>query len=209
MRVKSNRQMSPEWLEHLVGVAREVFEERGVGNATIDQVASRAGVSKASIYRQFDNKEDLFAAVALHVSKQLSAELGRFELDFDDPAASLFAAALSIRKAHLATREFVRLIIAEMERHPEICARARDSLGSSMFQRLYSYFEALHRRQQMSYGDTDSATRLFSLIAMGGFRPLIGGLASVEEETARIQSELQIFIRGCGIGGAGAAAAGA
>ncbi len=207
--MKSNRQMSTEWLEHLVRVAREVFEERGVGNATIDQVASRAGVSKASIYRQFDNKEDLFAAVALHVSGQLSAELGRFELEFDDPGASLFQAALSIRRAHLATREFVRLIIAEMERHPDICARARDSLGGSMFERLYIYFEALHQRGQMNYGDIDSATRLFSLIAMGGFRPLIGGMGSLEEETARIQSELQIFIRGCGIGAAVGVNAGA
>jgi len=197
--MKANRKMSSDWLEHLIAVAREVFEESGVGNATIDQIASRAGVSKASIYKQFSNKEDLFAAVALRVSDQLSEELGRFGLDFDDPTASLCEAAKSIRRAHLATREFVRLIIAEMPRHTEICTRARDTLGRSMFERLYAYFQALHQRQQMNYADIDSATRLFALIAMGGFRPLTGDVGSVKEEEARISRELQIFVRGCGI----------
>lgn len=197
--MKAIKRMPPERLAHLIRMAREVFEEEGVGHATIDQIANRAGISKATIYREFSNKEDLFRAVILHVSDELSGQLGRFALDLEDPASSLLLAARTIRSAHLETLEIVRLIIAEMPRHHDICVRARDSLGQSLFERLYEYFELLRERQQMAYEDTDSATRLFSMIAMGGFRPLTDALASPKEEEMRIYRELQIFIRGCGI----------
>ncbi|MCU1593631.1 MAG: TetR/AcrR family transcriptional regulator [Frankiales bacterium] len=49
--------------EKVLAAAREVFAERGLG-AGIDEVASRAGVGKATVYRCWATKEDLVAAVA-------------------------------------------------------------------------------------------------------------------------------------------------
>lgn len=48
---------------HLVAVGRAVFLESGYGRATMDEVATRARVSKKTLYRFFANKLDLFAAV--------------------------------------------------------------------------------------------------------------------------------------------------
>ncbi|MFV8816141.1 TetR/AcrR family transcriptional regulator [Haliea sp. E17] len=197
--MKANRQMAPDRLAHLIAVARLVFEEEGVGKATIDTIAQRAGISKATIYRQFDNKEVLFGEVVLHVSEDMSAELARFDLGFDDPAGVLLQAAKSIRSVHLSIREIVRLIIAEMPRHEEICAQARDALSRSMFERLQQYFAALLQRGQMDYADVDSATRLFTLIAMGGFRPLLGDTGMGRDDEERLFREVQVFLTGCGI----------
>jgi AcrR family transcriptional regulator len=49
----------------IVEAAGEVFRERGFGGATISAVAGRFGGSKATIYRYFSSKEDLFVA-AMH-----------------------------------------------------------------------------------------------------------------------------------------------
>ena len=47
----------------LLQAALEVFVERGFASTRLDDVASRAGVSKGTLYLYFDNKEELFKAV--------------------------------------------------------------------------------------------------------------------------------------------------
>lgn len=49
-------------------VAKEVFAERGYQQATLEEIAQRAGMSKATIYLYDKNKDDLF----LHVVEKLA-----------------------------------------------------------------------------------------------------------------------------------------
>ena len=51
--------------DRIVVAARDVFVERGL-DATIGEIATRAGVGKATIYRNFPTRSDLLAATALH-----------------------------------------------------------------------------------------------------------------------------------------------
>jgi AcrR family transcriptional regulator len=44
----------------LLTAAREVFQEVGFDQASMDMIAARAGSSKATLYRYFDSKETLF-----------------------------------------------------------------------------------------------------------------------------------------------------
>src|ERR671923_910644 len=48
-------------------VAKAVFAERGYQQATLEEIAQRAGMSKATIYLSYKNKDDLF----LHVVEEL------------------------------------------------------------------------------------------------------------------------------------------
>ena len=50
-------------------VAKAVFAERGYQQATLEEIAQRAGMSKATIYLYYKNKDDLF----LHVVEDLVA----------------------------------------------------------------------------------------------------------------------------------------
>lgn len=47
----------------LLNAAAEVFAERGFRDASIDEVASRAGYSKGAVYWHFTGKDDLFLAL--------------------------------------------------------------------------------------------------------------------------------------------------
>jgi AcrR family transcriptional regulator len=69
--------------KRVVAAAAAVFAERGV-EATVPEVAERAGVGKATVYRSFPSKEHLVAAVAL----QRLDEFERSARDrLDDPDA--------------------------------------------------------------------------------------------------------------------------
>ena len=48
--------------ERVVAAAAEVFRERG-SEASVPQIAARAGVGKATVYRSFPAKEDLLEAI--------------------------------------------------------------------------------------------------------------------------------------------------
>lgn len=45
--------------EKILKAATEIFAKKGLDDATIDEIAARAGVGKGTIYRQAGNKEDL------------------------------------------------------------------------------------------------------------------------------------------------------
>lgn len=47
----------------LVAAALELFVEKGYAGTRLEDVATRAGVSKGTLYLYFENKEDLFKAV--------------------------------------------------------------------------------------------------------------------------------------------------
>jgi AcrR family transcriptional regulator len=49
--------------DRIQAAALEVFAERGFRGATMPEIATRAGVAAANIYRYYENKEALFAAV--------------------------------------------------------------------------------------------------------------------------------------------------
>ena len=60
----------------LIGVARKLFAEHGYAGTSLDDVVTEAGVTKGALYHHFENKRELFAAVAEQVEADLTASLG-------------------------------------------------------------------------------------------------------------------------------------
>lgn len=52
--------------QHLVELVIDLIEERGTSAMTVTDIAARAGMSPASLYRYFESKEALIEAVAEH-----------------------------------------------------------------------------------------------------------------------------------------------
>lgn len=61
--------------EDILQAAREVFFERGIHHATVDEVAEQAEVSKGTVYLYFDTKETILAHLLLEGLEQLVAQL--------------------------------------------------------------------------------------------------------------------------------------
>jgi AcrR family transcriptional regulator len=71
----------------LLAAAAEVFAERGL-DASVSDIAQRAGVGKGTVFRHFPSKDDLLAAVVLDRIDGLAFE-GQRLLAAPDPADAL------------------------------------------------------------------------------------------------------------------------
>ncbi|MET8654500.1 TetR/AcrR family transcriptional regulator [Nocardia aurea] len=74
--------------ELVLSAAREVFDELGV-TAPLDEIARRAGVGNATMYRHFPTRRDMVIAVYAEEVTALG-ELGRTLLEDPSPADALF-----------------------------------------------------------------------------------------------------------------------
>jgi AcrR family transcriptional regulator len=81
--------------EQLLDVGRSLFAEKGFEASSIEEIASRAGVSKPVVYEHFGGKEGLYAVV---VDREMSALLARFSaaLTGGRPRELLEQAALAL-----------------------------------------------------------------------------------------------------------------
>ena len=86
--------------EQIIAAAIELFAEKGLA-ATVPEVAARAGVGKATVYRNYPTKADLLRAVAEHRLDWLRARLAAAAAE-DDPHAALgaFLQDVSEKLAH-------------------------------------------------------------------------------------------------------------
>lgn len=61
--------------QQLIGVALSVFAEKGYQETTVEDIASRAGITKPVIYDHFGSKEGLLSAVVQRISDELGQTL--------------------------------------------------------------------------------------------------------------------------------------
>lgn len=88
----------------LLDAAIEVLAERGTQTATIDEVARRAKVGRATVFRRFSSKDQLFErALAQEMQKfldELQERAGGFD-DIGERVAEGFAVCIEIGRAHV------------------------------------------------------------------------------------------------------------
>jgi AcrR family transcriptional regulator len=74
----------------LIAATRALFDERGVQDAPIDEIAKSVGIARGLIYRQFSSKEELYVATVADYLSELVGELDKAELSAsDDPVDRL------------------------------------------------------------------------------------------------------------------------
>jgi AcrR family transcriptional regulator len=67
----------------LIAAARRMFDERGMQDAPIEEIAKAAGIARGLIYRQFSSKEELFFLTVTDYLDEL-CELIEMAVDSDD-----------------------------------------------------------------------------------------------------------------------------
>ena len=195
------RQLSRESEARILEAAYDVFRERGFSAATIGEIAEAAAISKATLYRRFENKQALFESV---VYKSLELAAGVFddiELDLDRPEASLRRYAMVIREVNELPRyrEIFRMVLAEAPRQPELAVVWRQAMIDEILQRLVDYFQRLAKLGRMNHPWPDLASRNFLVTFAGSFRGLFGVELSEKEREQIFEMDLETFIRGCDI----------
>ncbi len=90
-------EMVPAKRRQILSGARQVFGELGFERASVDLIAARAGVSKATVYNHFEDKKALFVAAVVQEADEMRA---RFRGCLDGAGA---ATGLLLDRLHAAS----------------------------------------------------------------------------------------------------------
>ena len=74
----------------LIAATRALFDERGIQDAPIEEIAKSVGIARGLIYRQFSSKEELYVATVADYLNELVGELDAAEASSgEDPVDRL------------------------------------------------------------------------------------------------------------------------
>src|SRR3954452_12777275 len=75
--------------QDLVRATRALFDERGMQDAPIEEIARAVGIARGLIYRQFSSKEELFVLTVTDYLTELEEVLREARDDTLEPVAQL------------------------------------------------------------------------------------------------------------------------
>ena len=75
----------------IIAATRALFDERGVRDAQIEDIAKAVGINRAIVYRHFTGKEELFALTLVGYLEELRGALAAAAESSDDPQRRLTA----------------------------------------------------------------------------------------------------------------------
>jgi AcrR family transcriptional regulator len=148
----------------LINAATRVFIREGYDSASMDKVASEAGVSKRAIYECYENKAALLSAVAEQVvDRDMAAIFVPRELDHLPARDALLAIGQAIsgraRDRDVAAR--FRIVTTESRHFPEIARRMRESIKSCIEGAIENYFRVQLLRGTLRVAEPDRAAKLY------------------------------------------------
>ena len=109
-RVRKKRETRARILERAV----EIFSERGIEHATVDEIAAAADVGKGTIYNYFPAKEDIVVAFLVEFEGKVQAEAARLVhrgRTLESVLTSFVRFQLTLKEPH---HPFVRVFLTQM-----------------------------------------------------------------------------------------------
>jgi len=183
--------------EAIAEAAIREFEMLGFEVANVSAIAAAAGVTKATIYRLFGSKEQLFKLAIRKALKQVANSQREFA-ETDDPRSLLCEAADRISTSYLtgSVGALWHSVLAVKKRfpdfHDEILALLREeSIASSLAARLAQ----MHARGILNVPDPLMTAHHFSLLAGQGRELALPPRAGAAREAARIEQVINMFLK--------------
>jgi AcrR family transcriptional regulator len=192
---------SPKRRQILDG-ARHVFGELGFERASVDLIAARAGVSKATIYKHYEDKKALFLACVAHDAEELRTGLCACVGDpADDVELALQAVGERMMRLFLSPGvvAFYRQVIAEAANLPGLGQAVFERGAAVIQQTVAAYLERWDRAGALRIDDPRVAAVQFLALCQGDLvtraRFAILGDGVDEQVHASVRHAVRTFLR--------------
>ncbi|MGH1576651.1 TetR/AcrR family transcriptional regulator [Planktotalea sp.] len=153
--------------------ARTVFLAEGFSASNMDYVAKESGVSKATLYSYFPDKESLFVNVVQSECAR-QADYAMEHIDQSAPAAQVLTNAgrhlLGFITSEFGQRMF-RICIAEADRFPELGIAFYESGPLVVKQKIGDYLTSASDSGELAIEDTDLAADQFAELCKADIFP--------------------------------------
>jgi len=110
--------------EHILQTAADLFRERGYRATTLDHIAARLGMSKASLYKSFHAKEEMLAVISRRTIETFTRELALVLRSSLTPEEKLRRVVRDHVRFVIANRSFLTVFFSEEANLPARLARA-------------------------------------------------------------------------------------
>jgi TetR/AcrR family transcriptional regulator, mexJK operon transcriptional repressor len=187
--------------------ARKIFMRDGFERASVDDIAREAGVSKATIYAYFPDKQLLFLEVArCECHRQTEAAEALIAGNVPVRVALTIAAEqiMAFLLSEFGQRMF-RIVVGEGERFPGLGRQFYDFGPGLIHQKLAHHFDAYVKSGQLAIEDVDLAADQFAQLCKATIHDkLIFGMAdSITPDLARrcVDGAVEMFLARYGVAG--------
>lgn len=97
----------------LVAAAAEVFRDKGYHNATIDDIAEAAGISRPTVYKYTKSKQHLLDLMVSEITGDMDRRMRAAVGDIEDPAERLRRVVRGHIESAVANRTFYAIVLTE------------------------------------------------------------------------------------------------
>lgn len=170
------RPRDPGTDDRITTAAAQLLLQRGFDRTTVDDVAARAGVGKATVYRRWPSKEDLAVAAmeTLYSVEMPEADTGSIVEDLTESYRSVLAFVNTADGA-----AFLRTSIAESVRDDRIAALHRSSTERREASSRATFERGIERGEVRPDIDVDAAVQW------------LGGLLAIRAITHRAMPRIE------------------
>lgn len=181
---------NPKRLQIIEAAVAE-FSERGFAEASMDRISARACVSKRTVYKHFESKENLFAAIAEEMSARMAAELDVAYVPGEAIASQLMRLAEAEGRIFRSPEAMAmaRMWLSETLRAPEMAQKSQAKIDAhGAFARVLA---AAAADGALNIDSVDRAASEFvGLLKARAFWPhVLGGTVISAEEMQEVQRE--------------------
>lgn len=175
--------------DQVIRGARSVFMQDGFEGASVDDIARTAGVSKATLYSYFPDKERLFMeVVTCECRKQADGALDEID-QTADPRQVLRLVGERLQQFVLSDfgRNVFRICVAESDRFPSLGHEFYECGPKLVREQLGNYLRCATERGEFEIKDFDLAADQFAELCKADIfaRILMGVATSFTPEEAR------------------------
>jgi TetR/AcrR family transcriptional regulator, regulator of autoinduction and epiphytic fitness len=176
--------------------AMQEFLARGYAAASMDRVAAAAGVSKATIYSHFGDKETLFKTLVEQMAKErMRAILGGMNYDLEPRLAlrQLFREAMDSCCNNPEFHDFKRVLVGESGRFPELAKTFVEHLSKPGIEALTQYFRD---SPAFDFPDPEAIARIVvgGIVNFGMVQQILHGEEIMPMEADRIIAGLEFLL---------------
>lgn len=197
--INSESSKSEAKTEAILKGAMQEFLRGGYAATSMDRVAKAAGVSKATVYSHFGDKESLFNAVIQDLAQdkfQTVMGLDQPQSLSEDPQKVLSAMAtqmLDNTKSDCNFHNFIRIVVGESGRFPELAQAYVNNIAKPAIETLTQYFKS---HPQLELEDPEATVRVMvgSLVYFVVLQEMLRGKDSLPLSDERLVKTLTNMI---------------
>lgn len=181
----------------MLSAASQSFHEEGYRSASVDSIAQRAGVSKATVYSHFKSKEGLFRAVVEELVSPILEHLPP-PRPVDDVREELIRFAETLSKFLLSPEkvEWDRMMVATAKRFPQLANNYFEAGPAQGMRRLAAFLSAQDEAGSLVVSDPEFSTELLCGMLFG--TRILRNLVCNQQSTLdrpRIEKVIDAFLK--------------